>query len=468
MLSFATEFPVNHSHTAPDFLRALQVWLLGSPHTQLIQDDLAGLDSPREWSMEKGGERINLLRLRSSDQDAAAVRYTRRDNGLEWNTNIVFSRDNSDSWVAIRVSCESSHPSARLPAAKKPVLVRTLLNELGGALDGTLRLDTTPHRFGNVDIATAARLILGQAGCRLPIVYVSAGFGGNYIIDPDRLASDLAGMAHVVVEPNRPFSLRLKIDVASENVYGGTVGIYWPDGGGRRSFFVGREFESPEDIARAVFDEVRTALTNRRALDRCTWAWVQERASRQAFEALRAEGSQEIEKYVDEFDKELAAKQQRIEDAEREIRRLQADLRIYEARLPVGSGSLLQTGNEQDLYVNELLGIVRAALEDACTRVTADSRRNHVLTAILRANPLSEDTAASMREKLRQLLRDSRGMDRPMKRGLEEMGFSITEEGKHYKLVFQEDDRYTFTLPKSGSDHRGGLNAAGDIGRLLF
>ncbi|GMU46359.1 MAG: hypothetical protein AMXMBFR26_11410 [Porticoccaceae bacterium] len=55
-----------------------------------------------------------------------------------------------------------------------------------------------------------------------------------------------------------------------------------------------------------------------------------------------------------------------------------------------------------------------------------------------------------------------------MRRGLEEMGFSITEEGKHYKLTFQDDDRYTFTLPKSGSDHRGGLNAASDIGRLLF
>ena len=37
-----------------------------------------------------------------------------------------------------------------------------------------------------------------------------------------------------------------------------------------------------------------------------------------------------------------------------------------------------------------------------------------------------------------------------------------------YKLVYQEDDRYTYTLPKSGSDHRGSLNAANDIGRLMF
>ena len=48
------------------------------------------------------------------------------------------------------------------------------------------------------------------------------------------------------------------------------------------------------------------------------------------------------------------------------------------------------------------------------------------------------------------------------------MGFRISNGGKHYKLVYQGDDRYTYTLPSSGSDHRGGLNAANDIGRLMF
>jgi hypothetical protein len=314
----------------------------------------------------------------------------------------------------------------------------------------------------------AARLIAGRAGSRLPIVYVSAGFQSSHILDGDRLANELAGMAHVVVEPNRPFSLRLKLEVGSENVYGGTVGVYWPDGGGRRSFFIGREFESPDQVARAVFDEIQAALTNRRPFDRCTWASVQEFASRQAIQALRASGSQEVSKYIDTFDRELAAKTERLDDADKEIARLRTELRIYEARLAAGTGSLLRTGSEQDLYPNEVFGIVRDAVTEAVTRVPADSRRQHVLAAVVEANPANEDIGGTMREQLKQLLRGSKGLDAKMKRGLEEMGFAITEEGKHYKLVFQDDDRYTFTLPKSGSDHRGGLNAAGDIGRLLF
>src|SRR5260221_13257990 len=107
MLSFATEFPVEHTHTSADFLRAIQAWVLGSPHTRLTLDDLGGLLSPRGCSLKKGPERVHMLRVAPSDHETAGVKYTRRDNGLEWVTRIVFSRGRLDSWVAIRVLCES-------------------------------------------------------------------------------------------------------------------------------------------------------------------------------------------------------------------------------------------------------------------------------------------------------------------------------------------------------------------------
>ena len=51
---------------------------------------------------------------------------------------------------------------------------------------------------------------------------------------------------------------------------------------------------------------------------------------------------------------------------------------------------------------------------------------------------------------------------------LEELGFTISDGGKHYKITYMGDDRYVFALPKSGSDHRGGLNAASDIGKRVY
>ena len=120
------------------------------------------------------------------------------------------------------------------------------------------------------------------------------------------------------------------------------------------------------------------------------------------------------------------------------------------------------------MYDQEILGIVLDALADARKYVPPDSRRHHVLQSIVGANPLPHRTANAHRDALKNLLRGTSTLDARIRRGLESMGFRISNGGKHYKLVYQEDDRYTYTLPKSGSDHRGGLNAANDIGRLMF
>ena len=467
MLSFATEFPIESTRTSVDFLVTVREWLLGSPHTGFEASDLSNMDAQEEFSAKKSNELIEALKYETASSDMAAIRYTKLDRGLEWVSTIVFSGGQPSSWVGMRISCESQHPATRLPIARKPVFVQTFLTRLGGGPDGEIKVQATPFRLANSDIPLAARCISGKAGCRLPLVYVSARFQGGHIVDVDSLASALAGMAHVLVEPNRPFSVRLMNEVSSQNVYGGAIGVYWPEGGGRRSFFPHHETASPSEMESAVVDEVRSALANRRPLARVTWATLQELISRRTFSALREQGSTEVQKYVDEFDKELKSKQEKLEDAEHEIARLEAEIRKYQAQSPMQSGLALQTVPEQDLYAGELLGVVRDAIADAVTRVTDDSRRQHILNSIVKANPPTGE-AEAMRSRLKSLLRDFRSMDAKVRSALQDMGFEISEEGKHYKIVFQGDDRYTFTMPKSGSDHRGGLNLAGDISRLLL
>lgn len=467
MLSFATEFPVEATRTSIDFLLAVREWLLGSPHTLFEAPDLSDLDKKDEFSARKSNELIEVLRYEATGSDMAAIRYTRWDRNLEWISTIVFSRAPTANWIGIRTSCESPHPAARLPNAKKPVFVQTFLTRLGGGIDGEIKVQALPLRLVNSDVQLATRCISGKSGCRLPIVYVSAKFKGGHIVSVDSLAVKLAGMAHVLVEPNRPFSILLMNEVKSQNVYGGAIGVYWPEGGGRRSFFQHQESESPVEMEDAVVEEVRSALTNRRPMARVTWPAVQELISRRIFAKLREQGSTEVQKYVDEFDKELKSKQEKLDDAEREISRFEAEIRRFQAQNPMQSGLVLQTTPEQDFYAGEILGFVRDAIIDAVTRVTEDSRRQHILNSIVKANTPSDETDA-MRQRLKTLLRDFRAMDAKVRNGLQDMGFDISEEGKHYKIIFQGDERYTFTMPKSGSDHRGGLNLVGDISRLLL
>lgn len=468
MLLFATEFPVNPGRITTDFLSAMVTWISGSPHTKFPLEKIEKLRENKSTHLEIENEAVESLIATSTEMELAGVRYSRRDDDLDWLTTVVFSRTTSDAWLCIRVECESRRPATHLPPAKKPVVVRTVLESLGGADDGALPISSSAHYLTNTDIELAASLIRGEAACRLPIVYISSKFQGGYVLDIDRLARDLSGMAHIVVEPNRPFSVRLQIDVNSQNVYGGTVGIYWPEGGGRRAFFLGSQYPTTGELAQAIKDEVEAALVNRRAMDRCTWAYLRETASRQIIQALKASGSKEIDDYVRTFDIETEAKDQRLQEAEREIQRLRAELRGYESRLGSTTGELLKSGSERDLYQHELLGIILDAVEEASSRAPSDSRRQHVLRSVSSANMLQKNTASDYRERLKRLLRGTSTIDSRIRRELEDMGFDISEEGKHYKLVFQGDDRYTYTLPKSGSDWRGGLNAASDIGRLLF
>jgi len=467
MLSFAAEFPVRNDRRAADFIDAIRSWVLDSPHTTFSSSDLAALPTSGEWSTEKENQRIELLSISSGEEESVAIRHTIVEGELEWVTVAVFSRKAIDTWVGIRTSRESHYPIAQLPSAKKPVIIRVLLEKLGGSDDGQLPVSQHPRILTNNEIDVAARLMSGQANCHLPVVYVSCNFAGTYTVNVHALAHELAGMAHVVIEPNRPFSRRLQIEVASENVYGGTVGIYWPDGAGQKSFFFGRDLTNRNALKHAIEAEVRTALLHRRPLFRCTWPAVQEAFSKQIYEGLKASGSLEVEKYVEAFDAESKAKEEKLAGAEREIERLRHEIRRYETKSSSGTGLNLRIGAEQDLYDEETYQIVLDSIAEAAERSQIDGRRQHVLKSILNANNLT-DRPRGYREKLKEILRSYRTMDSGTRRSLETMGFSICDDGKHYKLVFRGDERYTFILAKSGSDYRGGLNAASDIAKRLF
>ena len=47
------------------------------------------------------------------------------------------------------------------------------------------------------------------------------------------------------------------------------------------------------------------------------------------------------------------------------------------------------------------------------------------------------------------------------------IGFKLVSESPHYKFVYKENDRYWFTISKTPSDKRGGLNNASDIIKRL-
>ncbi len=469
MLSFAVEFPVAATSESKKFLEEVRTWILGSPHYGFVSEDLAGITSRPDWSAVKPNASVHTLRTATPASEAVALKLISVDREIEWETVAVFFREGTSAWISVRTSSESRDPGVRLPPPKKPRIAGDLLNALGGGQDGPLVVSRAPIILSEGDVPLAASLILGKAGCHLPVVYVSRGFqeeDDEYHVDLNALAHDLYGAAHVVVEPSRRFSRALQPLVSSANVYGGTVGIYWPRGGRRRSFFRGSAFLNSADMKRAIIEDIRNALMNRRPRPQCTWAAVQQTVSQEALKKLEESGSNELRLYTENFDTELNALKEELKEKEETIERLKEEIEQVGARI-AADGIVVIPERERNLYEGELAEIIRDALEIAINNVPNDSRREHVLKDLLKSIPVTKG-GDNLRERLKEALRDYRSMDSKVKRVLEDIGFEITDEGKHYKLTYEEDDRYTFTLPRSGGDRRGGLNAASDIAKRLF
>lgn len=463
MLVFASEFPIKFEFDALDIVNAFKVWLIGSKHNQLQESDLNSISLDGPSRIVKGISVVETLILLNENTELVAGRYSHHDSKSQsdWVTEVVYSKQ-CDSWLSVKLYRYSDIASTKFVNIKKPLIVSQLIDNFGGAKDGPLVVNTKPFFLKNSDITLATELITGVSACRLPVVYLSCNFKNEIDWDAVKLARDLCGLAHVVVEPNRAFSTRLQMEVKSQNVYGGALGIYWPEAAGRRVVYKEPDFVRGEN---EVFNEIKKALIIRRPLARCTWAYVTEEYSKIAYRRLKDDGSTKLNEFLDLFENELKAKdQQRAYDVQ-EIERLSQEIRRLEAKSNVSQNGLLALGQERDFYPNEIKCIIISALKNS--NLVNDSRRAHVIQDIIEHNKV-DDISQKFKDKIKESLRNSNGLDAKIRRELADIGFTISDDGKHHKLLFMGDDRYTFALQKTGSDFRGGLNAAGDICRLLF
>lgn len=394
------------------------------------------------------------------------MRYKKGDDNLKWITEISFTKERNDFWVSVKASQESASAASSTQEIKKPIIAIRLLSRFGGGLDGDLPINPEPIYLKDCETGhkLAKALINGDSVNRLPVVYISASYTGHRVI-PDRLARKLSGMAHVIVEPSREFSIKIRNSVHSRNVYGGAVGIYWPGGSGVSLFRRGSsEIKTFEND---IYEKICSALLTLSPARKCSWDEVGHIKNRNAIRKLKKDGDSAND-LVSLYECELTEKESIIKELNQEIERLGAKIRHLESRTPVQGGLILNKGDEDDYFDNEIICIVMNALSDYLEKSTHEnSRRAHILKSILENNQIESTNDENIRT-VKSALKGYREMSKKIRDALEGLGFSMTSEGKHWKIIYQDDERYSYILPKSGSDYRGGLNAGADITNLVF
>jgi hypothetical protein len=214
-------------------------WILCQPFTYFKSDDFNRASLEGDFILSNDQEHITFsISETQSTFSSGLLTYHKFSSAHDLNIKIEATVNEGHQWIKF-FSIESikEFPD-QLPRLHISSLVIRLISKFGGGWDSELPIGISSIKLKETKAdRNIARSIFEQTlKCALPIIYISASEKDKYALIPDRLARNLCGAAHVVVEPSRLFSRRLRHEVDSRNIYGGMIGVYWPSGAGATLF----------------------------------------------------------------------------------------------------------------------------------------------------------------------------------------------------------------------------------------
>jgi len=480
MMIFATEFPLKPiENSRGQFLAHTLAWLRGNKFsTVLSESNVTDLDAETAFLQSRSGEELRVREALSGDgEHAIGVRHDFPDNrGRVWKTEATLqfaTEPDRQHQFRLRTQCIAKEPSARLETPLKPYLIKAVLNDNWGGEDGHLTVVNTPHRLpdNTNSLQMASQATFGNLSNHLPVIYCSAQDGGAWPFTEDeinKLAFDLGGVAHVVVEPTRAFSFRLRDMTQGLNVYGGAIGVALPQHGIRRRYLVGGRFGNARDV---LLDLRHSVINMRSDMPSRAWGWseVQEQALRkQRDEARNRLSAEESEQLY----------QEQITNLEDQVADLSTQLKAQKEASKPDAGDIegfideeLVARNGKEIYPGECSDRLLMASKNMASRAEQlglDARSKAVFESVVR-NLTTQSSLTDLLAELKHAARDSGKATRKLTDLLLRHGYARTIDNKHIKL--EPDADYpgleTLIFPKTPSDHRALKNLQKEIERKL-
>lgn len=467
MLVFQTQFAVDNNSSIDQLLNIWITWLDGSPNSNFSKTHFDQILD--EFSFQLDKELVHIIKCKNDAYEGIGFRYEKEgDQDDNWITEIVGAKFDNEYKIGIQVHWNSTQPSRQTPRTKKPYIIKQIFDGLGGGKDGNLKVLDKAYYLKESDLEFVGKIIGNEASNTMPVVYISVKENNSSYVNSNIVAHHLVGMAHVLVEPNRDFSYSLMEVTSRKNVYLGAVGIYWPDGVSNTRLLPDGKYQSAKDLEIDISNKIRDALITQRVRRELTWFYVKELSFKIKLKSLQEEGSTELSKYINTFDGEIEAKEEQLRDAESQINQLRHHINELTKEENNHTGdSLLTKGNEKELYQNEYTDLIISILEKEVSLCENGSRKSTLIDSLLSVNQ-SSGRKDEIMENLKSIFDNYTRMGPKEKQILQNIGFSITEDGKHYKLIYKNDSRYQFTTSKTTSDHRAGKNFLSTIKNKIF
>ena len=372
----------------------------------------------------------------------------------------------------------------RRPILQPPSLISFMVQNGFFNEDGRFPVANRPVRIGMGNADAFIKAVLGNSGCMQPIVFVAPKEDGSPPVDMAKLSTVLRGVAHIFVGM-RPEAVEwLRLLSPCRLPKDGGIGLYFSDGA--RRFLPPGSKHLLEDTASIVSAYIEKSIP----LTMPAWKDVENMVLRTKFAAigkdldmvkserddakketekiqaslsqerenLKREAESEAHTILDSFDEDMKKLNSRIEALENENTALQCENTGLRARIGDGtSNPVLMGGKERDLYDGEIKDIILSTLSNALKALPEGTRRADVLKDMIDANGYQRLGESKM-EGLKGILKGSGKLSATDIAKLEELGFIMTKNSRHYKLVYYGDKRYQTVIGKTPSDRRAGIN----------
>lgn len=491
MLLFSTILDINKSLTKDVFVRLVIDWNRRNPHPDGVIQNI-------QWKGEKSfryGEEGLWLGIEEY-QNIIAIRYEKKEeDGSIWDTDFVMNFN----LMKMAIQIERSYSAEALSTNNgfsTPYFITLLIKQGYLKTDHKLQIQNEPIKINAKNIKLLTDVINNKTQYSLPVIYVSKTYYDNDPVNVNHLANRLKGVAHVMVEQGNWLNPTLKEKCGGKNEYNGAIGIYFPMYNHRRYLYRITDRFLLEKVVKSVIKYctsqtvdslltwqginnvlLKNSIANQRkeclaakaaqkvAEDKATEILnsLDERR-KQAFEEAQSEAN----KILDSFDDDMQKLQNQMESLTRENEILRFENQGLKKKIDtMDLAPVLVMGNECDLYTGEIKDIILSTLSDALDRIHPKSRRADIIRDIIKNNDYHK-LSNTKAEEIKKLLKDYNVTSTRTQQGLKDLGFDLTEDGKHYRATYYGDERYKTTFSKTPSDNRSGKNSVQQTINLFF
>lgn len=480
MLIFSTKLTVTETLTENRLIQYVITWLNDNRNYHFHGLTYNGEEN---YIVETGYENLEIVQY----PEALIIRLVSHSKGVIWTNDYVLKKGEGQRVLAIQLYSDAENLSVRMPQTfNKPRLLKQIVADGYGGKDQDIVVSNKPLLITENNIELARDLILRKKSYFMPLVYVTyPRYAIDMPIDYNGMAFNLAGIAHVIVE-SKEMAPNVRKATNGANPYAGAVEIFYGTNSSYR--MLPDDFDTLGEMQEAIEKTVQQRLLMTKIDDDLSWnkirfTHIQQKKEQdpelsEIFEQLLKEEEEKgnyKNQHIEELELHIMELEERVKDQRAELNNKENRIQSYEYILrhkgDNAANRIVLEVSEKELYEGEIKDVILRVLDKEKGQLNnglnlTSSRKFHVLNDITRLNHQT-GKAEEISNWLREIIDDSGNLNTQRKRQLMEAGFQI-DTGTHYKITYNEDCRYTFTLAKTPGDYRTNMNTIKDATAALF